>query len=209
MNKDEEKDNIPVIIHDYMTSDQISKMKWSESKGLVKDTLIWLFNLVPYVGGAMASEITAVNTFRQLNFFRKFLRFIYEIKDTSEKVREKFMNDVESAPRDFSGNVIADMVDRTDNINKAVVLAHLVKAKMDGMIGIEDFFRLSAVVERIPYTDFKYLDKFQNDNYIEGGITELLYSTGVLEETVQDYGTLSEKDSDNKATHNLFALSFG
>lgn len=46
------------------------------------------------------------------------------------------------------------------------------------------FFRLSNVVERIPYTDFKYLKEFENDNYLADGITELLYSTGVLQQSL-------------------------
>lgn len=76
------------------------------------------------------------------------------------------------------------MIDRIDNINKGGVLANLTKAKMGGEITIEDFFRLSCVAERIPFSDFKYLPEFVNRNYLPGGVTELLQSAGALSQVV-------------------------
>lgn len=72
------------------------------------------------------------------------------------------------------------MINRLDNINKAEILANLMKAKINGEIDISDFFRLASICERIPYTDFQYLQRFENEDCIEGGVTELLYSSGAL-----------------------------
>lgn len=94
------------------------------------------------------------------------------------------MSEVEEKANDYSGSVIAGLIDRIDNINKAVIIANLIKARIEDYIDIEDFFRLSNVVERIPYTDFKYLKDFEKDLYLKGGITEMLYSTGVLLQTL-------------------------
>lgn len=49
-----------------------------------------------------------------------------------------------------------------------------------GNISIEDFFRLSSVLERIPYVDLQLLPSYQDEFYDESGDTELLFSTGVL-----------------------------
>lgn len=49
-----------------------------------------------------------------------------------------------------------------DNINKQKNLANLTKARINGQISIEDFFRLSNMLERIPYVDLESLH-----NYIE------------------------------------------
>ena len=90
---------------------------------------------------------------------------------------------MENTAKDYSGNVIAGIISRIDNINKGDILARLTRAKMSGEISIEDFFRISSVVERIPYSDFKYLTAFRERNYIPGGVSELLLSAGVLSQT--------------------------
>lgn len=78
------------------------------------------------------------------------------------------------------------MVDRLDNINKEKVLANLVKAKVTYKISIEDFFRLSSMLERIPYVDLVKLKLYLNDYYDEDGDSELLFATGVLQQSVID-----------------------
>lgn len=163
----EERDNLPAVIHDVLTSDQISNVETVDAKSFGVDSLIALFNGIPVVGGVIANEMSNVKSVLQQykvdDYFRKFLTLIYNIKDTSKKERETFMADVEKKAEDYSGSIIASMVDRIDNVNKAVALANIMKAKMDDLIDIEDFFRLSNVIERIPYTDFKYLKKFEQD----------------------------------------------
>lgn len=77
------------------------------------------------------------------------------------------------------------MVDRLDNINKQNILANLTKARISSIISIEDYFRLSSMLERIPYVDFKFLPLYQEPHYEENGDTEL-FSTGVLQIAVID-----------------------
>lgn len=78
------------------------------------------------------------------------------------------------------------MIDRLDNINKQIILANLTKARINSDISIEDYFRLSSILERIPYVDFQFLPSYANANYDESGDTELLYATGVLQIAVID-----------------------
>ncbi len=59
-------------------------------------------------------------------------------------------------------------------------MANLTKAKLREEISIEDFFRLSGMCERIPFTDFQYLLEFKQAAYVDGGVTELLFSVGIL-----------------------------
>lgn len=204
MEKTENKEqmNLPVIVQDAMTSDQISKIDSVDAKSFGIDSIIASFNVIPVIGGVIANELSNIKAllhrYKEDDFFRKFLYLIYNIKDTSDKDRKSFMSEVEKEAEDYSGSVIAGMVDRIDNVNKAAILANLMKARMGGKIDIEDFFRLSNVVERIPYTDFKYLKDFEEDQYLKGGITEMLYSTGVLSQTL-----VSGDDNDD----NLYVLS--
>lgn len=130
-------------------------------------------------------------------FFRKFNYYLYGLAKTTDKQRNKFMNEVEKAAEDTSENVLMGIISRIDNIHKSTILANLTRARINNEISIEDFFRISAVVERVPYTDFKYLPEFTQKNYIAGGVSELLLSAGVLSQT----------EIDPNVDHDWFELS--
>lgn len=119
-------------------------------------------------------------------FFKKFCYYLYGLAETTDKQRNKFMNEVEKAAEDNSENVLMGMICRIDNIHKCTILARLTRARINNEISIEDFFRISTVVERVPYPDFKYLPEFTQRNYIPGGVSELLLSAGVLSQTEID-----------------------
>jgi len=148
------------------------------------DQLCAAINLVPGIGGALAGEIKAIidisENYHASEFLRKFTAFIYELDTFDDKERLSFLSELEEAAQDSSGNVMLSIIDRLDNINKQKILANLVKAKGEGKIRIEEFFRLESVLERIPYVDLKMLPLYQKEFYDEGGDTELLFSTGVL-----------------------------
>lgn len=153
-------------------SDDISK--------LTTEGVVAVLNLIPTVGGCAAQLAQSVMEFQQADFFRKFVVFLYGIQNLLLQERKTFSEEIEEAAKDNSGSILAGMISRIDNINKSLVLANLIKAKVDGKIDIDDFFRLSVAVERIPYTDFQYLKEFVHINYIGGGVTELFFASGVL-----------------------------
>ena len=81
------------------------------------------------------------------------------------------------------------MIDRLDNINKEKAFAKLTVARIQGLISIQDFFRLHSLLERIPYVDLKELPKYKEPFYDETGDTELLFATGALElDTIETNG---------------------
>jgi len=133
------------------------------------------------VVGVAESELQAVSDYKEGEFFRKYVRFLYELAETSIEERHHFIEEVQDKAEDYSGNVIFGIVDRMDNINKEQILARLTVAKIHGWITIEEFFRLSSMLERIPYVDLKLLPKYKEPYYDESGDTELLYSTGALQ----------------------------
>lgn len=113
-------------------------------------------------------------------FFRKFIRYIYGLVNTTLKERHEFAEEIREKAKDMPGNVIFGIVDRMDNINKEEMLAKLTIARINNMISIEDFFRLSSMLERIPYIDLTQLPYYKDPYYDESGDTELLYATGAL-----------------------------
>lgn len=147
-------------------------------------------SLIPKIGGTAAEELQQYYDYKDDEFFRKFVRFLMELKDTTSEERHRFAEEIQQKAEDHSGNVILGMIDRLDNINKEVVMAKLSIARMYGAISIEDFFRLHSLLERIPYVDLKLLPQYKEPFYDESGDTELLYSTGVLElQTIDSNGS--------------------
>ena len=138
-------------------------------------------SLIPYVGGAAAEELQMYYDYKDDEFFRKFVGYLMELKETTAEERNRFAQDVQEIAEDFSGNVICEMVDRLDNINKEKAFAKLTVARIHGLISIQDFFRLHSLLERIPYVDLKELPKYKEPFYDETGDTELLFATGALE----------------------------
>lgn len=151
----------------------LKKISW-------KDQLEAAVNAIPYIGGSIAQEMQNYQDYKDSEFFRKYTSYLLGVCETTEKQRQKFADEVTEKAEDYAGNVIAGLVDRLDNINKERILANLTIARIDEKISIEMFFRLSSVLERIPYVDLAKLISYQTPFYDEDGDTELLNSTGVL-----------------------------
>ena len=177
-------DNVPVIVKDTMTSNDLDKIAAIDRKNGAKSFFKQLLNIIPWAGGAIVGEIDVSIGIQEANFFRNYWAYVCELKDTTEEQREKFIEEVEKTAEDYSGNVIVGLISRIDNINKGKILANLTRARIKGAITIEDFFRIANVLERIPFSDLKYLMLFQEDNYLEGGVTEILYSSGAIYQSV-------------------------
>lgn len=154
------------------------------------DQLCVIVSAIPLVGGSLAAEIQSIRDsaadYQAYEFFRKFTCFICELGELSDTQRNEFVSEVEKVAEDASGNVIMGLVDRLDNINKEKILANLVIAKGKGEISIEDFFRLSSMLERIPYVDLAKLELYNRDYYDDEGDSELLFATGALQQSVID-----------------------
>ena len=177
-------DNVPIIVKDTMTSNDLDKIAAIDRKNGTKNFFKQLLNIIPWVGGVINGEIDVFIGIQEANFFRNYWAYVCELKDTTEKQREEFIEEVEKTAEDYSGNVIVGLISRIDNINKGKMLANLTRARIKGAITIEDFFRVTNVLERIPFSDLKYLLLFQEDNYLEGGVTEILYSSGAVYQSV-------------------------
>jgi hypothetical protein len=177
------------IIAESINSEKLFKLK-NEKSGVVKDVISVILKLCTknYVGAGESAiqTIKDIIDYKESEFFRKYYVFLYELATTTQEQRHQFAEEIQEKAEDFSGNVIMNIVDRMDNIHKESVLAKLSIARMYGWITIEDFFRLSSMLERIPYVDLAYLAKYKNDFYDESGDTELLYSSGALVQTVID-----------------------
>ena len=179
--------NISEVVSGLIVNPELNKLSPLKGKEFWKNQLKAALNLIPEVGGALAQELQNYEDYKLSEFFRKFTSFILELTDVSVDERVKFSEELQKKAEDMSGNVILGMVDRLDNINKQIILANLTKARIHGFISIEDYFRLSTMLERIPYVDLALLPHYKDPYYDESGDSELLYATGALEVHTIDY----------------------
>jgi len=180
------EESLSKIVEQSLNSVDLSKLEEVKG-GSTKHQVFALLNLVTGdVVGAAESEMQAISDYKEGEFFRKYVRFLYGLVETTPEERHSFIEEVHEKAEDFSGNVIFGIVDRMDNINKEQVLARLTVAKIHEWITIEEFFRLSSMLERIPYVDLKLLHKYEKPYYDESGDTELLYATGALNQHTID-----------------------
>lgn len=177
-------DNLPVVVKDILESTDLKKIKKVDLNNIGKEALIEAFNCIPVLGGVVASILQIVRsnreTYVEMEFYRKLLALIYGIKELKSKDIKSFMDEVENNAKDFSGSVITHLVNKIDNVNKASILANLIKSRVNNEISIHDFFRLSSMLDRISYIDLNELEKYQKAYYDDSGDTELLYATGAL-----------------------------
>lgn len=173
-------ENITKFVGITFSKVEATKLKPLTSKKGWEEQFKALINIVPWIGGVISQEFQIYQNYRDSEFFRKYTTYILSVASTSEEKRNKFAEEIVQKANDSAGNVIAGMVDRLDNINKENILAKLTIARIEDKISIETFFRLSSVLERIPYVDLAKLQYYQVPFYDEDGDTELLNSTGVL-----------------------------
>ena len=150
------------------------------------DQIIVGVNLIPVFGGAIAQEIQNIQNYKDREFLRKYVAYLYEMRDTTPEERSRFIEEIQERANDDPGNVIFGIIDRMDNINKEGILASLSTARIHGFISIVDFFRLSHILERIPYVDIEQLEMYKEDYYDPNGDTELLFASDVLVQTLAD-----------------------
>lgn len=197
--------DLPVIVNDVLSSDDIKSIKRIDVVNESFDGIVGAINFIPVVGGGIAAGIAQFRnsraSFLEIDFYRKFLALIYGVQDLSPKNIRTFLDELASNANDYAGNVITNMINRIDNTNKAIVLSNLVRARIENRISINDFFRLSSMLERIPYIDLNELRNYENPFYDETGDTELLYATGALK-----LASLNANDGDKFSLSYLGAL---
>lgn len=167
----------------------------------------------------------ATKNYQFYRLMKKMYKFVFVTHDTTLSERKKFLTEYTKKNKEDGCEALFAVLDRLDNVNKVNVLANLIKAKIRGFISIENFIRLTTILDRIPYPDLNELPKYIED-YYEDGSTDILLSAGVLNETVLDvngsnkyslnflgcillkYGLSYDVDVERKTTTNITQLKW-
>ena len=193
---------------------------------IVADTLIddGILDGVPIIS-TLKGMYKATKNYQLYRLMKKVHKFIFVTYGTTLQEREHFITEYAEKNKENGCEALFAVLERLDNVNKVDILANLIKAKIRGYISIENFIRLTTILDRIPFPDLKELSKYTTD-YFEDGSTDILLSAGVLSETVIDandtnkyrlnslgvillkYGLLEDVDVEIKATTHLKDLEW-
>lgn len=152
------------------------------------------------LASVIKSIIDTPAQYRDNEFARKLLRFLYDVDSISPEERRKVLKAISKKSDDYVGNVLLNIVDRIDHYEKAGIIANLFISVAKGEIDEEMFLRLSSVLCYVPYVDLKHLSEYQTDNY-QPCVSETLYASGLIYQSVIDGG------HEDSSSNNLFHIS--
>ena len=119
------------------------------------------------------------NSIQDYMLAKKMYKFLYNTSNLSIAEKAGFVVDLEEVSHERAFETLFLLIDRIDNVNKIGILTNLIRSRVWGHISIEDFVRLTIVLERIPYPDLKYIKNYL-ENCDEPGVTEMLNAAGIL-----------------------------
>lgn len=120
-----------------------------------------------------------------LRLCKKVAKFLYDTNSISQSDKERFIKEYTEINKEKGAELLLNVIDKIDNINKIECLANMMRAKVNGEISIENFVRLCLVIEKLPYVDFCNLEKYKQD-YSEVGTDDILLSAGVIYNSIID-----------------------
>lgn len=191
-------ERVEVDLINSIVSDQLVQLG-TDAGETILDTILeeGLFNNIPIFGSLYKIGKAGIGI-REQFFAKKILKFLFEIKDISEKERLQFIKELEDEEKETgqkAGETLLNLLERLDNLEKPKIVANLLKSKIDNKIDIIQFLRLSAIVEKAFIPDLKKLKhyRFEADHKIH--ITESLLSLGVIFMSVISGGNFIELES--------------
>ena len=171
-------------------------------------------NLLDYIDGTTASIgiavpiLSAVPTIRKTfgdirkrNFLKRCIIFLCNlaIEDVEIDKLNSFMTELGKHSEEEGYETLTEALDKFNNFNKADILANLVRASVNKDLDPLNFLRACNALEKVNYSDLKYLHKYTTD-YFEEGLNESLLCSGLIKET----GKLADdNDTDNETNYGI------
>ena len=116
---------------------------------------------IPIIGMVMGISQTGI-AIRDRIFVKKIVRFLTELKSVPEQERRDFVGKLllDSSHRVDVGEKLLMIIDRLDDYQKAGIVGSLFRHAIKGRITMEEFYRLSVVVERAHLSDLLNLTNY-------------------------------------------------
>ncbi|MDB5157972.1 MAG: hypothetical protein JWR50_2679 [Mucilaginibacter sp.] len=150
----------------------------------------------------LATQLPVIDTFKKLSdsfnnynalrLHKKLTKFLFGISDIPPLDRQRFMDELDSLHelKEKSGEVLIDIIVRTNHLGKIDLILNLFKAQVASEIDMREFLRLSMVLERVSIADLYQLKNYSSralngkPGLYEGGLTDALYSAGLVDVSV-------------------------
>lgn len=123
--------------------------------------------------------------FNTARLMKKTWAFLWHTQKLTQEQKRKFLKDFSEANQERGAEVLLDIINRIENVNKIAVLCNLIKSRIAEYITIEELVRLVFILERIPISDLTKLYDYKENHYVPGE-SELLYASGLVYEAVLD-----------------------
>jgi hypothetical protein len=104
---------------------------------------------------------------KERHTIKKLIRFLYQLKDTSDKERQNFVASLEKQNKNDLFEKILIILERFDDVEKAQITGNLFKATILDKIQVNDFFKLASIIDRSYIDDIKAFCYRRNDNVSE------------------------------------------
>ena len=137
-----------------------------------------VFDEVPVIGWFVKACNVAYDI-QAYRFCKKIYKFVFLTQNYDREELNKFWHEYSEANQENGYELMLSVLDKIDNLNKVGIMANLLRAKLEGQLTIENYIRLVASLQQIPYVDLKYLP-----DYLESIVTRhdtyMLHAAGLL-----------------------------
>lgn len=185
----EESTNIENDFFNSVTSEKIAEITADITEagfdqfltdGLLKD--------IPILGTALKGFGLA-KKIAEMVFFKKTLKFLYELKDVPIKERIDFMEKLgqDEKKSKKAGEKILVILNRLDDADKASIIGKLFRAFIDQHLSHSEFLRLSYIIDRVFLDDVLSLRSDPRLHKVGEEIKENLAVVGLLRQKIKDH----------------------
>lgn len=127
---------------------------------------------------------------RDRNYIKKILKFLFQVNNVSEEVKEKFKKELDSQPSEIlrAGETVWEILDSINSSEKAVYIGKIFQSYMNGEISVDRLTHLCEIVDRVYLGDLLTLKEGavstsnNRDNLISVGIYEPVDIMAVVDE---------------------------
>ena len=118
-----------------------------------------VFDEVPVIGW-FVKACNVASDIQAYRFCKKIYRFVFLTQEYDREKLDKFWQEYSAANQEDGYELMLSVLDKVNNLNKVDIMANLLRAKLEGQLSIENYIRLVASLQQIPYVDIKYLPDY-------------------------------------------------
>ena len=118
-----------------------------------------VFDEVPVIGW-FVKVCNVASDIQAYRLCKKIYKFVFLTQEFDKVELNKFWHEYSVVNQENGYELMLSVLDKIDNINKVGVMTNLLRAKLEGQLSIENYIRLVASLQQIPYVDLKYLPDY-------------------------------------------------